>query len=199
MQEWLPAPQDFTRANASVFQVNAKKGIALVSLNPDYALTPIALDRTNAHSVVAATVSGPVCFNMVGIWAHPPDYSKDVLRSLATCAPFILGQPTVILGDFNSGSKLHKPRRVTKGHPSIVDALSQFELESAYHAHHGAAVGEEPHPTYRHLRRRKEPWHIDFCFVPREWIARVQSVEVLTTPGWSRTSDHFPMRIAIAV
>ncbi len=199
VQEWLPAAQDFERANCAAFRVNPKKGIALVALNQDYTLTPVDIDRADAHSVVAARVAGPLSFNVVGIWAHPPHYSKDVLRSLAACESFIRSAPTVILGDFNSGSKLHKRRRVTKGHPSIVEALSQFSLESAYHAHHRVECGQEFHPTYRHLRRRAEPWHIDFCFLPKDWLPRVQSVEVLASRRWVLTSDHFPLVMSLAL
>jgi endonuclease/exonuclease/phosphatase family metal-dependent hydrolase len=66
-------------------------------------------------------------------------------------------------------------------------------MVSAYHAYYRIDHGQERHHTYRHTRRASEPWHLDFCFVPKQWAKDVTSVEVLDTEAWRAESDHHPL------
>jgi endonuclease/exonuclease/phosphatase family metal-dependent hydrolase len=199
LQECRPHADDATLANVVSRRVGLRKGIAIGAVSDRFHVEPIALRRGCGKGVVAAAVTGPVCFTMIGLWARGPAYSKDVLRSIRSCRPIIRSGPTVILGDFNSGSKLGNGARVTKGHPPIVSALGDLGLVSAYHVFHQVDPGQEAHATYRHLFKPSQPWHIDFCFVPAAWADRIERVTILDTEQWTATSDHAPVQVTLRV
>jgi endonuclease/exonuclease/phosphatase family metal-dependent hydrolase len=70
----------------------------------------------------------------------------------------------------------------------------EFELVSAYHAHHQVAAGAEPHPTHFWRWQQSAPWHIDFCFIPERWVAKVREVPVDGFEEWG-DSDHRPVGV----
>jgi len=197
IQEYLPSAADDGRAGAVTRRVGPRKGVALVSLNSAYTLTPRTLKRTCGRGVVAAAVKGPLSFNVIGIWAQGPPYAADVLKTVTACRNIIRAAPTVIMGDFNSGSKLFNTPRPTRRHAPIVDALSTLGLVSAYHTFHKVKVAEEPQATYRHLFKAEQPWHIDLCFVPQVWVPRIERVDVIDSEPWRRASDHAPLCVGV--
>src|SRR5437016_5111354 len=71
-------------------------------------------------------------------------------------------------------------------------------LVSAYHAFHGVEHGREAHPTYYHLGKLHDPWHIDFCFVPASWASQIKTVHV-GGPDEMITSDHRPVLVELSV
>src|SRR5262249_22229440 len=97
------------------------------------------------------------------------------------------GSPSIVLGDLNSGTRQYGAPYVSRGHARIVDILSEYGLDSAYHRSRNVAHGAEKDATYRHQMNGSLPWHIDFCFVPREWTLR--SARVIDSE-WALTSDH---------
>jgi endonuclease/exonuclease/phosphatase family metal-dependent hydrolase len=190
VHEWRPSWAAPPPANAVVRQVKKSKGVALAAINPEYTLAEIPRPRGATRAAVAAVVTGPMSFNTIGIWAQGPNYAADMMKSIKAFAKLIRSGPTVVMGDFNSGSKLHGAMRVTKGHPPIVDAFDSLGLVSAYHAFHKVDHGQETHATYRHLFKASQPWHLDFCFVPVAWADRIRSVDVLHDDVWAKRSDH---------
>jgi len=107
------------------------------------------------------------------------------------------GLPLVVAGDFNVdlGSKAQ-----TKGHARLAPVLhEECGLVSAYHAHGNVAYGHDAEvPTYRHLRKQEQPWHIDYCFVPAAWRERLRSAQVVEGEDWLTRSDHSPVVVDIA-
>jgi endonuclease/exonuclease/phosphatase family metal-dependent hydrolase len=99
------------------------------------------------------------------------------------------------MGDLNSGTRLYGERLPSKGHLRIVSALADLGLVSAYHKFHRFEHGHEAHRTYRHNSKASQPWHIDFCFVPANWVDRLVSVEVMDGEDWTARSDHNPLRV----
>ena len=67
----------------------------------------------------------------------------------------------------------------------------------AYHAFHNVEHGYETHSTYRHNHKQSRPWHIDFCFVPADWVAHLVGVEILDGPEWAARSDHSPLKVDV--
>jgi len=197
VHEWRPSPAAVVQAKAVVRQVKQRKGVALAAVNPEYTLAEIPRPRGAGRAVVAAVVTGPVSFNAIGLWAQGPNYAADVLKSLKAFAKVMRSGPTVVMGDFNSGTKLGPAGRLTTGHPPVVNALSALGLVSAYHAFHGVDHGQETHATYRHLFKPSQPWHMDFCFVPAAWADQITSVEVIGGDKWDTKSDHHPVVVEL--
>jgi endonuclease/exonuclease/phosphatase family metal-dependent hydrolase len=186
VQEWAPA-----RSNTTGFlarSVNSRKGIALGSLNPTFRLRRLKTPSGCGRAVVAARVRTlHTHFTILGIWGQGPRYGDDVLATLDAYADVLRKTPSIVLGDLNSGTRQYGEPYVSRRHSRIVEVLSGYGLDSAYHRSHNVAFGSETHPTYRHQMNRSLPWHIDFCFVPRRWTLHAARV---IDSDWCLTSDH---------
>jgi hypothetical protein len=197
IQECMPSA---SRAPARPFlsrSISTAKAIALASLNPDYRLTK-ARGRTGAgKAVIAATVTGPVSFTMLGIWAQAPNYPRDVMRSLEAYSDALRRGPAIVIGDLNSGTCLHRQEPVSRKHQAMIRALEAGGFVSAYHAFHGIEHGREAHATYRHQFKDAQPWHIDYCFIPATWARHLVDVRPLDGSEWAGRSDHFPLRVEL--
>ena len=79
-------------------------------------------------------------------------------------------------------------------------ALGEQGLVSAYHAFHEEDFGGETRPTLLHTFRDDRAYHIDYVFLPQEWMAGVQGVEVGDPQRWIRElgSDHVPVVVDLA-
>jgi hypothetical protein len=196
LQECQPSRRPPLSNSCMTLRVNARKCIALASLNADYQITPLRPRPNRGRAIVAATVTGPASFTALGIWAQGPRYVDDVMRTLDAYHRVLQSGPAVVMGDLNSGSNLTR-QPPSKGHARILAALKDCGLVSAYHAFHGVAHGHEAHPTYRHQRKISKPWHIDFCFVPIAWVENLQAVEVVDGEDWPTKSDHLPLNVEI--
>jgi endonuclease/exonuclease/phosphatase family metal-dependent hydrolase len=164
-------------------------------LNEDYQMARLERPRAAGRASLAATVTGPASFTVLGIWSQGPKYVDDVMRTLDAYADRLRSGPAVVMGDLNSGTRLYGRRTQNTRHLRIVDALADLGLVSSYHGFHGVEHGREKHTTYRHQFKPRLPWHIDFCFVPSSWVARLVSVEIVSGREWSARSDHFPLRV----
>ena len=199
VMEWLPSTSEVLPAGVVGREVRPRKGIALAAVNADYTLTEVAMPSGVGQAAVAARVAGPVSFTAIGLWAQTPNYVDDVLQSVAASAELIRSGPTVVMGDFNSGTNLGGTPALTRGHSRIVDALGSLGLVSAYHAFHKVDHGHEPHATYRHQFKASQPWHLDFCFVPTAWASHISTVEVISGDNWDERSDHRPVIVDVNV
>lgn len=112
---------------------------------------------------------------------------------------FLLAGPAIVAGDFNHNVRWDKPRGKFN-FATTVSRLAQLDLISAYHAHHGAAHGEERHPTlfWRNRKQDGPSYHVDYCFIPPRWQQRITSVVVSDPAYWIALSDHIPLIIDIA-
>ena len=124
-------------------------------------------------------VSGAVELQLLVFWAHrEPTYVRGVAAALDAYATAIRSAPTVLLGDFNS-NKLWDGDEPDISHSTLVARLrDDFGLVSAYHAFHGEAQGAESRPTIYWRRKRSQPYHVDYCFVPEGWVERIDDVAV---------------------
>jgi exodeoxyribonuclease III len=80
-------------------------------------------------------------------------------------------------------------------HARLLAAFAGLGMVSAYHAFHDVEHGQERHHTYRHKPQASEPWHIDFCFIPKAWAASIANVELLDGDDWRAESDHHPLKV----
>ena len=197
VQECRPDSTPLLTGQALTRTINPRKGIALASLNETNRLEALGAPSQQDVAAVGGRFTGLVSFVALGIWAHPPDYTADALRTIEGYRELLRPGPSVVMGDLNSGTRLDGKHCSSRGHLGLVDVLHGLGLVSAYHAFHHVEHGRETHPTYHHRRHASEPWHIDFCFVPEAWAQHLVAVDVLDGPEWRAISDHLPLRVEL--
>ena len=97
--------------------------------------------------------------------------------------------PLVLGGDFNSWDAL--------AHLRLMDTMASQGRPSAYHRDRGCARNQEPDPTYFHLWKREQPYHIDLLFTPAEWSLAAVEVGSYTDDTGTRISDHVPVTAVV--
>lgn len=177
--------------------INKQKAIVLVASGESHSGASRGVPNATARATIVAAIAGPVPLTVLGTWARGPNYARDVLITLEAHADQLRDSRAIVMGDFNSGSRLGRHRLVTRDHHSIVAALERLGMVSAYHAHHSVEPGNEPDATYFHQFNRLKPWHIDFCFVPRSWQSQVVNVRVIKGRRWAKRSDHRPLLVEL--
>ncbi len=148
------------------------------------------------NCVVPIRVSGPISFNLLAVWTWPaPSYTRAFMNGLSAYSELLHTGPTVVAGDFNGNPALDKPRQRIKWWTAGFSELQEAGLVSAYHFVNQAAYGEELDATHHFLRKPERRYHIDFCFIPREWANKKLKARVVSGPEWSVLSDHFPLLV----
>jgi endonuclease/exonuclease/phosphatase family metal-dependent hydrolase len=92
------------------------------------------------------------------------------------------------MGDFNQNLSFRDDNMKTL--LEITDALG---LVSAYHSFFQEDFGEETRPTHFPHGKGRKSSHLDYCFLPKEWIPMIDRVEVGTYSEWGQISDHVPL------
>ncbi|HET6767701.1 MAG TPA: hypothetical protein VFH08_09890, partial [Chitinophagaceae bacterium] len=80
-------------------------------------------------------------------------------------------------------------------HSNVVKALESKGVYSTYHLFHKQIQGKEQHPTLYMYRHKDKPYHIDYCFVSKDILNRIESVEIGDFDSWIKHSDHVPVMI----
>ena len=82
-----------------------------------------------------------------------------------------------------------------------VRILDDLNIVSAYHSVTGEPHGKETIPTlYWRDRREDGPtYHIDFCFIPRNWVPRISHFDIGRYAAWcgNGLSDHVPITLDV--
>ena len=135
-----------------------------------------------------ARVTGPVEFTLVGFWALTPKLAQQSYPRQATMTADWLAEmsgPLVLGGDFNSWD--------APAHLRLMDTMASQGRPSAYHRDRVCERNGEPDPTYFHLWKRDQPYHIDLLFTPAEW--GLEGVQVGRFGDYTepRISDHVPV------
>ena len=109
---------------------------------------------------------------------------------------FLAERPSIVAGDFNNNVFWHRPGwRIN--HANAVATLQKVGLVSAYHETHGELQGSETEPTLYWRDRKKDgpTYHIDYVFLPSQWLGQVQELSVGTFEDWcgAGLSDHVPI------
>jgi endonuclease/exonuclease/phosphatase family metal-dependent hydrolase len=145
------------------------------------------------------SVTGPHSFFLLAIWSQRP-YAAGVETALERYRQLISEGPAVVAGDFNQNAVWDRPNR-TSNHSRNVELLGNLGLVSAYHHYFGVSHGAERHTThYWRGQTENEPiFHIDYCFVPKVWLKRIESVRLGSFSKWvaSGLSDHVPLIVDV--
>jgi hypothetical protein len=179
------------------------KGLGVFAFG-DYTLRRSELFDPRFEVFVPIEVRGAHNFNLLAVWAFNHRTSSEVgdlpaptRAALNHYRPFLTdGWPSVVAGDFNHHVRWDKPG--SEGNfAAIATDLQALGLESAYHRHHDCSLGGEKHATHFFRRSSTELYHIDYCFLPREWMTGLQDVAVGSAGDWISLSDHAPIVVDI--
>ena len=180
---------------------NRHKGLAVLAAKP---WTLKVGNRPTQRWIAPVSVSGPVRFLLVAVWAcrvgdiKEFNYIGQVFEAIKKHHSWFSDEvPTVLCGDFNSNA-IFRPRKI-RNHNAVVSLLDQRNIVSAYHAFFGEQHGEEKRPTHYFRFQRTDPFHIDYVFLPREWIPSLKNVTVGTYREWRPASDHVPLVVDLSL
>ncbi len=185
---------------------NPTKGLAVFTFN-GYGAKLAATYAPRLRYIAPVHITGPVQFNLLAVWAQ--NASAGITRkrqpgplrtALTRYRTLLTPGPAVIAGDWNSNAIWDKPGwRIN--HMTKVRILDEIDLVSAYHEVSGEAQGAETTPTHYWRDRREDgpTYHIDYTFVPRDWIRRINHFEVGCFAHWcgNGLSDHVPLIVDI--
>jgi endonuclease/exonuclease/phosphatase family metal-dependent hydrolase len=146
-------------------------------------------------------VVGPTNFLLIAVWAKRNErspYVEGVVRAVELYRDLFIQYPTVLLGDLNSNARWDAEHAAGLNHSALVSMLSELGLVSSYHHFHSEAHGEEKQATSYFQWKENCPFHIDYCFIPKAWTSRLQSVEVGAYAEWKNYSDHRPLLVELA-
>ena len=127
-----------------------------------------------------------------------PGYAAQVAAAIDAWREQLEHEPAVLAGDLNCAAQ----GSGTGPHLANVRRLTALGVESAYHAHHGVAHGEETAMTLRWKGRGGlvSEYQCDFVFLSRPLLEQLQRVDVGSMRDWveSGLSDHCPVVVDIA-
>ena len=185
---------------------NPKKGLGVITFN-DFKIS-LYEDYDNSYKyILPLEISkNNIIFNLIGVWTqmvgkHNKDhknYIRQVILSMEKYDSFIKPDNTIIIGDFNSNLKWEKPyKHIDNDHKYVVEELQKKGIESSYHYHFKEEQGGESRPTFFYHHKQEKPFHLDFCFLSKNLIERLNKLEVGKYEDWIKYSDHVPIIIEI--
>jgi exonuclease III len=180
------------------FGPNVSKGVSVQTFG-DYRLSPLPVRPDVPPFFIPLEVIGPESFILIAVWAQkePYLYVEGVSRAIAAYADLIGTRATVLIGDFNSNAIWNAEHPAEHNHSAIVSRLDQLGCASAYHEYFGEAHGSETRHTYFHWWKEERPFHIDYVFIPKLWLPRLERVELGSFAQCKGASDHRPVSITL--
>jgi exodeoxyribonuclease-3 len=187
---------------------NPHKGLAVFAFNGYRARLAPAF-HASLRYVLPVQISGPVEASLLAVWAQNLSggitrkrQKGPLRRALGLYRDFLSAGPALVAGDLNNNVIWHKPGYLIN-HANAVAELEAYGLVSAYHTHRGERQGEETTPTLYWRDRKKDgpTYHIDYIFIPRDWIACVRGLSVGSFEEWcgSGLSDHVPVLVDVGL
>ena len=183
------------------------KGLGVYAF-PPWSIEPAFVIEPRLEWVLPVRINGPSTFNLLAVWAMnhraratypigPKRY--QVQQGLDHYVPLLGPDPLVVAGDFNNNVTWDRPGQPSN-HRATVEQFARLGLVSAYHVARSVDFGAEREPTmYWRDRTENGPrYHIDFCFIPRDWMTPASSVKVGTFASWISHSDHVPLVVTVA-
>jgi exodeoxyribonuclease III len=179
------------------FGQNQHKGLAIFSYS-NFRFKVLDNHNEDFKMIIPIAVTGgQFDFNLFAIWANNPSdpdgqYITQIWKAMHYYDNLLSNKKTVLIGDFNSNTIWDRKRRVSN-HSNVVKLLEDRGIFSTYHLHHKQKQGKEKHPTLYLYRHKDKPYHLDYCFVSADLIAKLQSVKIGGYKFWTKYSDHVPV------
>ena len=181
---------------------NRNKGLAVFSFN-GYRVELADPYFPTLHYVAPVRISGPQSCNLLGVWAQNLSggntrkrQAGPFRRALTKYQAFLTDGPAVIAGDLNNNVIWDRPGW-RMNHATAVSLLDSMDLISAYHELRGEEQGRELTPTIYWRDRKKDgpTYHLDYIFVPRNWVRDISALSVGSFEDWcgAGLSDHVPV------
>lgn len=185
---------------------HAQRGLGVLAFEPSFA----KLDGSNWDQrlewIAPVAINGPVQHNVLAVWAlnekaqvkfksNPPASQPIQMMRLYQKT---LKRPTVVAGDFNNNPVFHR-NDPNWDMLELIALLEAQGLVSAYHVFNGLEHGD---PREQPTRFRPdaiveiESHHVDYCFVPSEWVPAIRNVQVGEPSNWFtsvRAEEHVPL------
>ncbi|MGE0846989.1 MAG: hypothetical protein AB7L41_12040 [Flavobacteriaceae bacterium] len=195
------------KSNAFWIGHNPNKGLAVFAFNGfqcDLAAEP----DVNLRYVLPLRVRSPVSFNLLAVWAMhaasgdlPAQPAGPLPEAVIRYRDYLESSPTVIGGDLNNNVIWDKPRLPERSFKNITDLLGKMGVRSCYHAVRPEIFGSETEPTlYWRDRKAEGPrYHIDYAFLPEEWLRYQPQITIGKYDDWvgNGLSDHVPIIVDI--
>lgn len=180
------------------------KGLATVAFN-GFQLQRHPYWEPRIEFVVPIEVTGPVDFLLIAVWAmHNRAVQRiderpnrwQILQALEVYEPLIRSRPTVVAGDFNNAVFWDR-RGKASNHSIAVAKLHDLGLVSAYHTDRAVEQGREDQPTLYWTWSDRRTYHIDYVWLPKEWLPAITRVDIGDYATWvaGRLSDHIPLTV----
>lgn len=182
------------------FGDNQNKGLAIFSYS-NYRFNIHDNHNQDFKMIIPIAVSGgEFNFNLFAIWANNPSdregqYIEQVWKAIHFYETLLTDTKTILIGDFNSNKIWDKKNRESN-HSNVVKYLEDKGIISTYHFYHNQSQGKELHPTLYMYRHKDKPYHIDYCFVSKDILEKLQLVEIGDYDLWTKHSDHMPVIVS---
>ena len=184
---------------------NPNKGLGVITFNG----LKIKLDKrySNEYKYILPLnlKSDNEELNLLGVWTQKLgetrkdhiNYIRQFKLSMEHYDDFLNHKNVVICGDFNSNLLWKKKKGIVldRDHQFVLEKLEHKNIISSYHHFFNEEQGKETQPTFYLHHKKEKPFHLDFCFLSKELINRIESVEVGKYEDWIKYSDHVPMII----
>ncbi len=182
------------------FGKNPHKGLAIFSYC-DFRFKVLEEHNEDFKMIIPIAVTGgPFDFTLFAIWANNPadkdgHYITQVWKAITHYKNLLSDKQTILIGDFNSNTIWDYKKHRLSNHSSVVKQLEDTGILSTYHSHYKQLQGKEEHPTLFMYRHKDKPYHIDYCFVSKDLLDKVSSVEIGLFDDWIKHSDHVPVMV----
>jgi endonuclease/exonuclease/phosphatase family metal-dependent hydrolase len=128
------------------------------------------------------------------------EYTEQIWKAI-NYDPYIkyFSGSVIIAGDFNSNNYWENEYKAKKvhSHNDIILKLKEYGIESAYHNYFNCNNGNENDPTLLWMMKKEQKFHIDYCFISKNY--KIKNVEIGSISEWeeSKLSDHCPIIVDI--
>jgi exonuclease III len=184
--------------------IDSKYGVGLFSDKIEFQLLPE--HNRNFRYIVPYKILDKDCeFVLFSIWTKDKDENNKKIEYTEQTWKAInfdgyqkyLQNKIILIGDFNSNNFWDKNYAMHKvhSHNDIINKLNKHNIESAYHKFNNCINGNEKDPTLLWQMDINKTFHIDYCFVSKDF--KIQNVNVGSLNEWeeNKLSDHCPLII----
>jgi len=138
-------------------------------------------------------------FNLLVVWLYESHEKFEKVYH-----DFIAERETIIIGDFNwPGNKIYTGETLkydptagkgkSLGVHFLFDYFRKFGLASVYHEKNNIELGSDD-TVITHLCAAKSELHIDYCFMPKKWLADSEfTIGIKNDWITTKFSDHCPL------
>lgn len=185
---------------------HAQRGLGVLSFLPTFAKLDGGRWDQRLEWIAPIMINGPVSHHLLAVWALNEKAQVKFKTNPQASQPIqmmrlyqrILKKPTVVAGDFNNNPVFHK-NDPNWDMLELIAMLETHGLVSAYHAFTGLDHGD---PREQPTRFRPGPvggtdsHHVDYCFVPSDWLPALRNVQVGKPASWFttvRAEEHVPL------